>query len=253
MHYMDDLRCFYLLLIVLLHLPPVQAFLGSNVAGALAQKFGTQVSIGKINLGFFNRIIIDDVMNARPERRQHDLCFARIGKGRLPAAEGWQDLGFICPALRAQANIYRQDAKSADEHPVRARFAGFEGYYPHKPLDLHIGSLIIRHGAVAYNQRDIAPEPGSFRLSTWHHRPLCPHRLGHLTDKDIHLSVKKIACTINQDFNSEICDSKSMPTSSKPCSETSSIELPHSQLQFDDLRATYRIREQAYRKAYTPV
>ena len=50
------------MLVVLLHVPPVQAFIGSEVAGALAQKFGTQVSIGKVNLGFFNRIIIDDVM-----------------------------------------------------------------------------------------------------------------------------------------------------------------------------------------------
>ena len=52
----------YVALIVLLHLSPVQQFLGSEVAGALAQKFGTKVQVGRIDLGFFNRIIIDDVM-----------------------------------------------------------------------------------------------------------------------------------------------------------------------------------------------
>ena len=51
----------YLLLIVLMHLPSVQTFLGKEVAEALADKFGTKVEVGKVNLGFFNRIIIDDV------------------------------------------------------------------------------------------------------------------------------------------------------------------------------------------------
>mgnify|MGYP003312166301 CR=1 FL=1 len=50
------------MLIVLLQLPPVQAFIGSQAASALKDKFGTEVNIGKVNLGFLNRIIIDDVM-----------------------------------------------------------------------------------------------------------------------------------------------------------------------------------------------
>ena len=49
------------MLIVLLHLPPVQTFLGSTIADALSKKFGTEVNVGKVNLGFFNRIIIDNV------------------------------------------------------------------------------------------------------------------------------------------------------------------------------------------------
>ena len=64
----------------------------------------------------------------------------------------------------------------------------------HTPLDLHIGSLIIRHGAVAYNQRDIAPKPGVFSPQHLGIRDLSAHIiLSHLTDKDIHLTVKKIA------------------------------------------------------------
>ena len=63
----------------------------------------------------------------------------------------------------------------------------------HTPLDLHIGSLIIRHGAVAYNQRDIAPKPGVFSPQHLGITDLSAHIiLGHLTDNDIHLAVKKI-------------------------------------------------------------
>ena len=49
------------MLIVLLHLPPVQTFFGSTIADALSKKFGTEVSVGRVNLGFLNRIIIDNV------------------------------------------------------------------------------------------------------------------------------------------------------------------------------------------------
>ena len=65
------------MLVVLLHVPPVQAFIGSEVAGALAQKFGTQVSIGKVNLGFFNRIIIDDVMML-DQKGDSMICASRV-------------------------------------------------------------------------------------------------------------------------------------------------------------------------------
>ena len=51
----------YISLVVLMHMPPIQHFLGTEVATALAKKFGTKVSVGSIDLGFFNRLIIDDI------------------------------------------------------------------------------------------------------------------------------------------------------------------------------------------------
>ena len=42
-------------------MPQVQRFIGSKVASELSEKLGTEVSIGRVDLGFLNRIIIDDV------------------------------------------------------------------------------------------------------------------------------------------------------------------------------------------------
>ena len=52
---------FYLGVAVLLHVPAVQQWTGGIVASALAGKLGTRVQIGRVDLGFLNRIIIDDV------------------------------------------------------------------------------------------------------------------------------------------------------------------------------------------------
>ena len=45
----------------LLHLPGVQQFVGGKVAAMLEEQLGTKVSVGQIDIGLLNRIIIDDV------------------------------------------------------------------------------------------------------------------------------------------------------------------------------------------------
>ena len=52
----------YLAVILLLQIPTVQAFLGARVASAIGQKLGTTVTVGHVDLGFLNRVIIDKVM-----------------------------------------------------------------------------------------------------------------------------------------------------------------------------------------------
>ena len=48
-------------LILLIQLAPVQRWLGQRVADAIGSKLGTEVSVGRVDFGFFNRLIIDDV------------------------------------------------------------------------------------------------------------------------------------------------------------------------------------------------
>ena len=48
-------------LMVALRLPAVQDWAGSKVAEMLGEQLGTEVSIGRVDLGFLNRLILDDV------------------------------------------------------------------------------------------------------------------------------------------------------------------------------------------------
>jgi len=52
----------YFLLVILLHIPAVKGFIGQEASHVLAEKLGTKVEIGKVDLGFLNRLIIDDIM-----------------------------------------------------------------------------------------------------------------------------------------------------------------------------------------------
>ena len=133
-------------LLVLLRLPAVQSFIGSSVGDALSEKLGTEVHVGRVDLGFFNRVIIDDISMLDQEGKQMltasrasaKLDFLALSQGRI-VVKSAQLFGL-------KASLYQ---KSADEKPnfafVLDSLASKDST-KHTPLDLKINSLVIRRG-----------------------------------------------------------------------------------------------------------
>ena len=234
----------YVILIVLLHLPPVQTFLGSTVATALAQKFGTEVSVGKINLGFFNRIIIDDVKML--DQKGDSMIYASRLSAKvdlLPLKDGKISVS-SAQLFGLRANIYKQNAKSDMNIQFMLDSLASKDTTQHKPLDLRIGSVIIRHGSIAYNQRDIASAAGVFSPQHIGISNLSAHiALHHLTDNDIHLSIKKIAFTDKSGLQVKNLRFKVNADKHQALLSDFQLELPKSHLLLEDLIATYRTDE----------
>ena len=234
----------YVILIVLLHLPPVQTFLGSTVATALAQKFGTEVSVGKINLGFFNRIIIDDVKML--DQKGDSMLYASRLSAKvdlLPLKDGKISVS-SAQLFGLRANIYRQNAKSDMNIQFMLDSLASKDTTQHKPLDLRIGSVIIRHGSIAYNQRDIASAAGVFSPQHIGISNLSAHiALHHLTDNAIYLSIKKISFTDKSGLQVKNLRFKVNADKHQAHLSDFQLELPKSHLQLEDLIATYRTDE----------
>ena len=234
----------YVILIVLLHLPPVQTFLGSTVATALAQKFGTEVSVGKINLGFFNRIIIDDVRML--DQKGDSMIYASRLSAKvdlLPLKDGKISVS-SAQLFGLRANIYRQNAKSDMNIQFMLDSLASKDTTQHKPLDLRIGSVIIRHGSIAYNQRDIASAAGVFSPQHIGISNLSAHiAIHHLTDNDIHLSIKKIAFIDKSGLQVKNLRFKVNADKHQARLSDFQLELPKSHLLLEDLIATYRTNE----------
>ena len=234
----------YVILIVLLHLPPVQTFLGSTVATALAQKFGTEVSVGKINLGFFNRIIIDDVKML--DQKGDSMIYASRLSAKvdlLPLKDGKISVS-SAQLFGLRANIYRQNTKSDMNIQFMLDSLASKDTTQHKPLDLRIGSVIIRHGSIAYNQRDIASAAGVFSPQHIGISNLSAHiALHHLTDNAIHLYIKKISFTDKSGLQVKNLRFKVNADKHQAHLSDFQLELPKSHLQLEDLIATYRTDE----------
>ena len=231
----------YLLLIVLMHLPSVQTFLGKEVAEALADKFGTKVEVGKVNLGFFNRIIIDDVMMY--DQQGDSLIYASRLSAKIDYMAATQGKISVSSAqiFGLRANLYRQTAKSPANFQFVLDSLASKDTTQHKPLDLHIGSLIIRRGAIAYNQRDVAPRSGIFSPQHIRVSELSSHiLLNHVTDNSIDLLLKKLSFKDESGFKLQSLHFKLQADRQKATLKEFRLLMPRSELVLDDLMATYR-------------
>lgn len=181
-------------LLVLPQVPVVQEYLGSKVSTALSDKLDTDVSVGRVVVGIPNRVIIDDV-NLDDQSGQRMLHAARMsvkidlidliqGKVSIPSA---QLFGMI-------ANLYkeRQDTVANFQFVIDALSS--EDTTSHKPLDLSIGSLIIRHGQVRYNQLDVPSSASGFSANHINATDISTHIiLNKLTDDSLNVKVKKLS------------------------------------------------------------
>ena len=231
----------YLLLIVLMHLPSVQTFLGKEVAEALADKFGTKVEVGKVNLGFFNRIIIDDVMMY--DQQGDSLIYASRLSAKIDYMAATQGKISVSSAqiFGLRANLYRQTAKSPANFQFVLDSLASKDTTQHKPLDLHIGSLIIRRGAIAYNQRDVAPRSGVFSPQHIRVSELSSHiLLNHVTDNSIDLLLKKLSFKDESGLKLQSLHFKLQADRQKAMLKEFRLLMPRSELVLDDLKATYR-------------
>ena len=231
----------YLLLIVLMHLPSVQTFLGKEVAEALADKFGTKVEVGKVNLGFFNRIIIDDVMMY--DQQGDSLIYASRLSAKIDYMAATQGKISVSSAqiFGLRANLYRQTAKSPANFQFVLDSLASKDTTQHKPLDLHFGSLIIRRGAIAYNQRDVAPHSGVFSPQHIRVSELSSHiLLNHVTDNSIDLLLKKLSFKDESGFKLQSLHFKLQADRQKATLKEFRLLMPRSELVLDDLKATYR-------------
>ena len=231
----------YMLLIVLMHLPSVQTFLGKEVAEALADKFGTKVEVGKVNLGFFNRIIIDDVMMY--DQQGDSLIYASRLSAKIDYMAATQGKISVSSAqiFGLRANLYRQTAKSPANFQFVLDSLASKDTTQHKPLDLHIGSLIIRRGAIAYNQRDVAPRSGVFSPQHIRVSELSSHiLLNHVTDSSIDLLLKKLSFKDESGFKLQSLHFKLQADRQKATLKEFRLLMPRSELVLDDLKATYR-------------
>jgi len=146
------------LVLVLVHIPSVQAFLARQAAEALSSKIGTEVSVGRIDLGFFNRLIIDQV-NIK-DQQHADLFTADRMTARLqllPLLEGRVSIS-SAQLFGLHAHLYQQDSCSAPNYQfLLDAFSSSEDTTRQSSFDVNLNSLIIRRSSAASSTPPSSP------------------------------------------------------------------------------------------------
>lgn len=233
----------YLAVIILVNIPVAQSYIGSRVAEALSQKLATRVEVGRVNLGFFNRIIVDDILMLDQANRQ------MLRAGRVSAKFDYLSLlqGRIsitsAQLFGLKANLYKATAQARPNFQFVLDSLASTDTTGHTPLHLELKSLIIRHGEVAYHQLD-APRKPAFdtrHLSVSH---LSSHIiLNLLTDDSLNINIKRLSLREASGIDLKSLRFKLEAGRQRATLSNLELSLPSSQLRLGPIAATYRLRD----------
>ncbi len=156
----------YLVLLLALNIPSVQRLLAGGVARILASQLHTEVSIGRVQLGFNGRIIIDEVA-VNDQSGEALLTVRRLGT-RLHLLElfnGRVRLG-QAQLFGAHAMLYQQTPETEPNFQFIVDALSSNDTTSTFSLDLRIGQILVRRTYVTWDQRWKPETPGS--LNTAH-------------------------------------------------------------------------------------
>ena len=235
-----SLLTLYVVLIVLIHLPFVQSWLGSVVAGAVSKKLGTEVSVGRVDLGFFNRLIIDDV--TIKDQRQADMIQARrmsVKIELLPLIDGRVAIS-SAQLFGARARFYRDSAGATPNYQFALDALSSKEKDKPSKLDLHIGSLIVRDLAMEYDQLDAPSTPGRFNPCHIKVSDVSAHvLLRNLNTDQLDLQVKRFSFREQSGLELQQLAFKMEADRDDATVSRLLLQLPHSTLSVDTIQATY--------------
>lgn len=235
----------YALLTILLHIPAVQTFVGRQASEALSRKLGTKVALGRVDLGFLNRIIIDDVCILDQQNKQMlkaarvsvKLDYLLLSRGRISISSA-QLFGM-------RADFYKQTASAKPNFQFVLDSLRSKDTNASTPIDLQIGSLIIRHGFLAYNRLDIARRRAHFSLNHINAKDISAHIiLNTLKTDTINLNVKKLSLKDASGLDLRSLSFKLAGNNKKAVLRDFHAALPHSQLTLGETTATYSMKNQ---------
>jgi len=229
----------YLALIAVVNIPMTQHFIGDAVASALSRKFGTAVSVGRVSLGFFNRIIIDDV--SMLDQQHHHLFRATRLSAKFSYLDLMQGRFTIVSAqiFGMDANLYKATAQSKPNYQFFIDSLSSKDTTQHKPLYLNINSLILRRGKIAYNQLD-APKRQGFDTHHLSITDISSHVMIHVMGDDS-LGVSLRNLTLNEGSGLQLTGLRlrAMVTPKSVSLNDFRLSLPHSEILIPSIAGTY--------------
>ena len=235
----------YVLILILVQLPSVQKGLGSKVAGMLGKKLDTEVRIGRIDVGFFNRIILDDVLI----KDQLDSLMLRASRlsarvDLLPLLDGRVSVS-SAQLFGVHAHVYKTNSISPlNMQFVLDAFASGDST-SQSALDLRVNSLIIRHSSVTYDQYDVPSTPGRLNTSHLSASDISAHiQMRALCPDSFNITVKRLAMQEQSGLNIKRLALHCEGNDNSARLSNFLLQLPASQISIDSLSAKYRFSGQ---------
>ena len=230
----------YALLMIAIQTPWVQQSLGQQVSSVLGEKLGTRVKVGRVDLGFLNRLILDDV-----------LIYDQMQKEMLKAARLTAKIDVTPLALGrvviSSAQIFGahlQLSRPSASQPTNFQFVidalAAEDTTSQTPINLRVNSFIMRRSSVSYDQWDVAPTPTKFNPSHLFFSNISAYiTLNTLTDDSVNVNVKRLTFQEQSGADVRRLAFKLAAGHASATLKDFQLQLPSSNLRIDKLTANY--------------
>ena len=167
----------YLLLLIIFNFSPADRWVSRLVSQQLSDRLHTQVKIGGVRLGLFNRLILTDVYLA--DQRGKELLRADLMSAKIEFRSLFQGRVSLrtVSLLDAQVNLYKESPDKAPNFHFLLDAFRSKDQSPSN-LDLRINSLILRRCKASYHALYAPRSPEKLNLN-------------HLVVSDINANVSR--------------------------------------------------------------
>ena len=232
----------YIGAILLLNLPYVQQQVSVLLSEQLSRALGSKLSIGRVNLGLLNRVIVDDL-------QLNDLSGKEMLKvSRLSAKFD------IFPLFNGQISISNiqlfgfniaLEKRTPESEPnfqfVINALASNDTVKKEKDLHLRINSLLIRRGEVSYDVLSAKDTPGKFNPQHLRfNNIIATISLKALQNDSINASIKRLSIEEqNSGFHLKKLSLRFVGNEQGMIVDNFSVDLPHTSIQTDTIHLQY--------------
>ena len=234
----------YAVVMLAVQTPMVQQELGNKVSRLVGEKLGTTVKVGRVDLGFLNRLILDDVV-IYDQRQKEMLKVARMTAkiDVAPLAIGRISVS-SAQVFGARLSLY----KMTKDAPANFQFVldslASTDTTSQTPLDLRINSFIMRHSSVNYDQWDAVKTPEVFNPQHVMVSGISAHIiLKALREDSLNINVKRLTFLEQSGFNVHRLAFRLTANNKKAELQSFRLQLPNTDLRIDSIQATYDLRD----------
>ncbi|MBQ8501605.1 MAG: translocation/assembly module TamB domain-containing protein [Bacteroides sp.] len=212
------------------------------VGNVLSKTLNSRLTIGSIDMGLLNRIIIND-LRLEDRKGEEMLKVTRLAAkfDILPLFKGRMSLNNI-QLFGFNARLEKETPEAeANFQFVLDAFASKDTVKKETALDLRINSILIRRGKVSYDIRSEAETPGRFNPAHIHLGNIAANiSLKALQNDSINAAIRRLNVEEeNSGFNLKKLSLKVIGNDRQMRIENFAIELPRTTLKMDTIRMQY--------------
>lgn len=225
---------------IVVHTTWAQEQLGRKAAQVIGEQLGTDVHIGRIDVGFLNRIIIDDVVIYDQRHRQMVKAVRLTAKADVAQLA----IGNIVISSAQMFGAQFRLSKQTDHTPSNFQFVldslASSDTTKQTPINLRINSFIMRHCAVSFHQLDAPQTPDRLNFRHLSVSDISAHIiLKALQDDSLNVNVKRISCVEQSGLNVRRLAFHLTAGKQEASLKDFRLQMPATDVRIDSMSATY--------------